>query len=49
MSTLDTNADRSTRGFRARLGWLNRAGGPYSPALCLSFLLITGFLVKLVH
>jgi len=48
MSTLDAHVDRSMRGFRAR-NWLNRAGGPYSPGLCLSFLLITGLLVKLVH
>jgi hypothetical protein len=48
MSMPDTNTDQANQG-RTRLSGFDRADGPYSPALCLSFLLVIPLLVKFVH
>ena len=48
MSVPDTNTDEANQG-RTRLSGLDRADGPYSPVLCLGFLLVIPLLVKLVH
>ena len=45
----DVHADQAKQRLPTGLDEFDRPDGPYSPALCLGFLLVIPLLVKLVH
>ena len=49
VSMPDIHADQAKQRLPTGLGELDRSDGPYSPVLCLGFLLVTLLLVKFVH